>query len=118
MMRPVPGLAGDAMSGGRREELDPVPVATGDDRARIGLAATAVLAFLWTWNDLLVTLVRSTRAETEMLPLGITTFVLEHGVDWGSMTAAGMLMYIPTLLFVLIAQRYLIKGLTSGDLKD
>jgi multiple sugar transport system permease protein len=83
-----------------------------------GLAATAVLAFLWTWNDLLVTLVLSTRTETEMLPLGLTKFVLEYGVDWGSMTAAGMIMFIPTLLFVFFAQRYLIRGLTVGGMKD
>jgi multiple sugar transport system permease protein len=83
-----------------------------------GLAATAVLAFLWTWNDLLVTLVLSTSKETEMLPLGLTKFVLEYGVDWGSMTAAGMIMFIPTLLFVFIAQRYLIRGLTAGAVKD
>jgi multiple sugar transport system permease protein len=83
-----------------------------------GLAATAVLAFLWTWNDLLVTLVLSTNKETEMLPLGLTKFVLEYGVDWGSMTAAGMIMFIPTLLFVFVAQRYLIRGLTSGAVKD
>jgi len=83
-----------------------------------GLAATAVLAFLWTWNDLIVTLVLSTRTETEMLPLGLTKFVLEYGVDWGSMTAAGMIMFIPTLLFVFFAQRYLIKGLTIGGVKD
>ena len=83
-----------------------------------GLAATAVLAFLWTWNDLLVTLVLSTRTETEMLPLGLTKFVLEYGVDWGSMTAAGMIMFIPTLLFVFFAQRYLIRGLTVGGVKD
>jgi multiple sugar transport system permease protein len=83
-----------------------------------GLAATAVLAFLWTWNDLLVTLVLSTRTETEMLPLGLTKFVLEYGVDWGSMTAAGVIMFIPTLLFVFFAQRYLIKGLTIGGVKD
>jgi multiple sugar transport system permease protein len=83
-----------------------------------GLAATAVLAFLWTWNDLLITLVLSTRTDTEMLPLGLTKFVLEYGVDWGSMTAAGMIMFIPTLLFVFFAQRYLIKGLTVGGVKD
>jgi multiple sugar transport system permease protein len=83
-----------------------------------GLAATAVLAFLWTWNDLLVTLVLSTNRDTEMLPLGLTKFVLEYGVDWGSMTAAGMIMFVPTLLFVFVAQRYLIRGLTAGGVKD
>jgi multiple sugar transport system permease protein len=79
-----------------------------------GLAATAVLTFLWTWNALLVTLVLSTRTDTQMLPLGLTKFVLEYGVDWSSMTAADVIMFVPTLLFVFIAQRYLIKGLTLG----
>lgn len=83
-----------------------------------GLAATAVLTFLWTWNDLLLTLILSTRTETQMLPLGLTKFVLEYGVDWGSMTAAGVIMFIPTLLFVFIAQRYLITGLTGGGVKE
>ena len=83
-----------------------------------GLAASAVLAFLWTWNDLLVTLVLSTKTQTELLPLGLTRFVLEYGVDWGSITTAGMIMFIPTLLFVFIAQRYLIQGLTMGGVKD
>jgi multiple sugar transport system permease protein len=83
-----------------------------------GLAATAVLAFLWTWNDLLITLILSTRSGTEMLPLGLTKFVLQFGVDWGSMTAAGVIMFIPTLLFVFIAQRYLIRGLTLGGVKE
>jgi multiple sugar transport system permease protein len=58
---------------------------------------------LWTWNDLLVTLVISTRTDTQMLPLGLTKFVLEYGVDWGSMIAAGVIMFIPTLLFDFIA---------------
>ncbi|HEY8601931.1 MAG TPA: carbohydrate ABC transporter permease [Thermomicrobiales bacterium] len=83
-----------------------------------GLAATAVLSFLWTWNDLLITLILSTRTDTQMLPLGLTKFVLEYGVDWGSMTAAGVIMFIPTLLFVFVAQRYLIKGLTLGGVKE
>jgi multiple sugar transport system permease protein len=73
---------------------------------------------LWTWNDLLVTLVISTRTDTQMLPLGLTKFVLEYGVDWGSMIAAGVIMFIPTLLFDFIAQRYLIKGLTLGGVKE
>ena len=73
---------------------------------------------LWTWNDLLVTLVISTRTDTQMLPLGLTKFVLEYGVDWGSMIAAGVIMFIPTLLFDFIAQRYLIKGLTLNGVKE
>lgn len=83
-----------------------------------GLAAAAVLAFLWTWNDLIVTLILSNTDKSTMLPLGLTKFLLEFGVDWGSLTACGVLMFIPTVLFVFVAERYLVAGLTLGGVKE
>jgi multiple sugar transport system permease protein len=83
-----------------------------------GLAATAVLAFLSTWNDLLVTLILSSNVDTEMIALGLTKFVLEYGVAWGPLTAAGILMFLPTLVFVFVAERYLVRGLTMGAVKE
>jgi multiple sugar transport system permease protein len=83
-----------------------------------GLAAAGVLAFLWTWNDLLVTLVLSISDNSIMLPLGLAKFVVEYGVDWGPMTAAGVIVFIPTLAFIFIAKRYLVRGLTVGGVKE
>ena len=83
-----------------------------------GLAATSVLAFLATWNDLMVTLVLSNTIDTEMVALGLTKFVLEYGVAWGPLTAAGVLMFIPTVLFIFIAEKYLVRGLTLGAVKE
>jgi multiple sugar transport system permease protein len=83
-----------------------------------GLAAAGVLAFLWTWNDLIVTLILSTSDSSVMLPLGLTKFVLEYGVDWGPMTAAGVVVFIPTLAFIFVAERYLVRGLTAGGVKE
>ncbi len=83
-----------------------------------GLAATAVLAFLATWNDLLVTLVLSNTIDTEMVALGLTKFVLEYGVAWGPLTAAGVLMFIPTVVFIFFAEKYLVRGLTMGAVKE
>jgi multiple sugar transport system permease protein len=83
-----------------------------------GLAAAGVLAFLWTWNDLIVTLTLSISDSTTTLPLGLTRFVLEYGVDWGPMTAAGVIVFIPTLAFIFIAERYLVHGLTVGGVRE
>jgi multiple sugar transport system permease protein len=83
-----------------------------------GLAAAGVLAFLWTWNDLIVTLILSTGDRTVMLPLGLTKFVLEYGLDWGPMTAAGVIVFLPTLFFIFVAERYLVGGLTLGGVKE
>ena len=83
-----------------------------------GLAAAGVLAFLWTWNDLIVTLTLSISDSTTTLPLGLTRFVLEYGVDWGPMTAAGVIVFIPTLAFIFIAERYLVHGLAVGGVRE
>ena len=83
-----------------------------------GLAAAGVLAFLWTWNDLIVTLILSIGDSTATLSLGLTKFVLEYGVDWGPMTAAGVIVFIPTLAFIFIAERYLVHGLAVGGVRE
>jgi multiple sugar transport system permease protein len=51
------------------------------------------------------------------LPVGLTNFVSQYGVDWGAMSAAGVLMVIPTLIFVWFAQGLLVKGLVTGAVR-
>ncbi len=81
-----------------------------------GLAATAILAFIFSWNEFLFALILTgTKAVT--LPVGIIGFMKETGINWGYMTAGGVLALIPVLLFVMFVQRHLVKGLTMGALK-
>ncbi|MGP4014464.1 carbohydrate ABC transporter permease [Saccharopolyspora sp. 5N708] len=82
-----------------------------------GLAASAVLTFLFTWNDLLIALTLTFSEAAQTLPVGLTNFVTQFGIDWGPMSAAGVLMVIPTLLFVWFAQSYLVKGLVAGAVR-
>lgn len=82
-----------------------------------GLAASAVLTFLFTWNDLLIALTLTSSQAAQTLPVGLTNFVTQFGIDWGPMSAAGVLMVIPTLLFVWFAQGYLVKGLAAGAVR-
>ena len=39
-------------------------------------------------------------------------------MDWGPMTAAGVVVFIPTLAFIFVAERYLVRGLTMGGVKE
>jgi multiple sugar transport system permease protein len=82
-----------------------------------GLAASAVLTFLFTWNDLLIALTLTSSEAAQTLPVGLTNFVTQFGIDWGPMSAAGVLMVVPTLLFVWFAQGYLVKGLVAGAVR-
>lgn len=82
-----------------------------------GIAASAVLTFLFTWNDLLIALTLTSSEAAQTLPVGLTNFVTQFGIDWGPMSAAGVLMVVPTLLFVWFAQGYLVKGLVAGAVR-
>ncbi len=81
-----------------------------------GLAATAILAFIFSWNEFLFALILTgTKAVT--LPVGIIGYMKETGINWGYMTAGGILALIPVILFTILVQRHLVKGLTLGALK-
>lgn len=82
-----------------------------------GLGASAVLTFLFTWNDLLIALTLTSSKAAQTLPVGLTNFITQYGIDWGPMSAAGVLMVIPTLAFVWFAQGYLVKGLVAGAVR-
>ena len=82
-----------------------------------GLGASAVITFLFTWNDLLIALTLASSENAQTLPVGLTNFVSQYGVDWGAMSAAGVLMVIPTLIFVWFAQGLLVKGLVTGAVR-
>ncbi len=82
-----------------------------------GLGASAVITFLFTWNDLLIALTLASSENAQTLPVGLTNFVSQYGVDWGAMSAAGVLMVIPTLIFVWFAQGLLVKGLATGAVR-
>ena len=82
-----------------------------------GVGASAVITFLFTWNDLLLALTLTSSKAAQTLPVGLTNFVSQFGIDWGAMSAAGVLMVIPTLVFVWFAQGLLVKGLTTGAVR-
>ena len=82
-----------------------------------GLAASGIIAFLFTWNDLIIALVLSSTIRTQPMSVGLTNFFLEHGIDWGPMSAAAVIMLVPAFVFAFFAQRYLIQGLTAGAVK-
>jgi len=81
-----------------------------------GLAATAILVFIFSWNEFLFALILTgTKAVT--LPVGIIGYMKETGINWGYMTAGGILALIPVIIFMILVQKHLVKGLTLGALK-
>ncbi|MFZ1430057.1 MAG: carbohydrate ABC transporter permease [Geminicoccaceae bacterium] len=84
---------------------------------RPGLVAAAILSLVLAWNDFLFAAVL-TNSATRTLPVLMATYSGgDTGIDWGSMTASGMLVVLPVVVFSLFAQRHLITGLSSGAVK-
>ncbi len=83
---------------------------------RGGLAASAVLVFIFSWTEFLLSLFLTTGIRT--VPVKIQTFVTSTGNEWGFIAALGTAAAIPSFIFILLVQRHLVRGLTLGSLKE
>lgn len=81
-----------------------------------GVAATAVLCFIFSWTEFLLSLFLTNSIRT--LPVKISTFVTSTGTEWGFIAALGTSAMLPSFIFILLVQRQLVRGLTLGSLKD
>ncbi len=80
------------------------------------IAVTAILTFVFTWNEfLLALLLTDTKAVT--VPVQISKMILAYQVLWGELSAAGVIALIPLVVVVFALQRYIVRGLTLGAVK-
>lgn len=76
-----------------------------------------ILNLVWIWNDfLLPSLVLSSR-DLKTIPLSTYSFFGEYTVQWNMAMAGLMLTIIPVLLFYVLAQKHIIKGMVAGAVK-
>lgn len=81
-----------------------------------GLIATAILCFLFSWNEFLFALV-ITRSDAMTAPVAITRFLAYEGAEWGKIAAGTVVLILPVLLFAIAVRRYLVRGLLAGAVK-
>jgi multiple sugar transport system permease protein len=85
--------------------------------ARPALATAAILTALFSWNEFLIAAsVTSQNATT--LPVLVAGFITDKGIALGQMSAVSVVIVAPIALFILATQRYLVRGLTLGALKE
>jgi multiple sugar transport system permease protein len=82
-----------------------------------GLVTVAALAFILSWNELFFS-ITLTGTEVRTLPVFMgTEYVGFLAVDWGRLSAAGLLATVPVVVLVLVLQKYLVRGLSLGALR-
>jgi multiple sugar transport system permease protein len=84
---------------------------------RPGLAATAVFCLIVAWNEFLFALILSQTQSAMTVPVGIAAHVTQYEIQWGAMSAAGVVAMLPVLIFAAAAQRYFVRGLSLGAIK-
>ena len=84
-----------------------------------GMVTTAILVFLFCWNEFLlaISLTSTTAARTAPAALAFFTGNSQFAVPTGSISAAAVVITIPIIIFVLFFQRRIVAGLTSGAVK-
>jgi ABC-type glycerol-3-phosphate transport system permease component len=82
-----------------------------------GLASTAILTFLYCWNEFLFALSFTLGPERYTVPVAIALFRGRYQVPWGEVLAASVTATVPVALLVLAFQRRIVAGLTSGAAK-
>jgi multiple sugar transport system permease protein len=81
-----------------------------------GIVATAILAFIFSWNNFLFSVILAGR-NTRTLPIAVFNMIGYEEINWAPLAAAATLITLPVILLTLIVQRHIVSGLTFGAVK-
>lgn len=82
------------------------------------LATAAIFSFIWTWEDFLAPLVYLNNVEDYTVPLALRMFLSTDGVsEYGQMFAMSILSIVPIVIFFVLFQRLIIRGIATSGLK-
>lgn len=83
-----------------------------------GIFTTAIIVFISAWNEFLLTVTLNTNKAYHTVPVAISFLRTQFTILWGDVTAATVIVTIPTLIVVLLFQKQIVSGLTSGAVKE
>ncbi len=81
------------------------------------LAAVSILCLIFSWNEFLFALVLSQR-NAKTLALGLTEFMTWREIGWENIFATATILVGPVVLFSFLVQKYLVRGLTMGAVRQ
>jgi multiple sugar transport system permease protein len=84
---------------------------------RNGIATSAILSFIFSWNQFLFSLILS-GPKTKTVPVAVYNFISYGKIDWAGIGAAATLIVLPVSVFAFFVRRTIVQGLTMGALKD
>ncbi|HSE70550.1 MAG TPA: carbohydrate ABC transporter permease [Nocardioidaceae bacterium] len=84
-----------------------------------GVFTTAIITFVAAWNEFIIALSMTNKADYRTATVAVSLFTGATGRDtpFGSQMAAGVILTVPLVIMVLIFQRRIVSGLTAGGVK-
>jgi len=83
-----------------------------------GVFTCAIMTFISAWNEYLLTYTLNADKQFQTVPVGINALRTQFAILWGEITAATIVVVIPTLIIVLLFQKQIVSGMTSGAVKE
>jgi multiple sugar transport system permease protein len=80
------------------------------------IIATAVLVFIFAWNEFLFALILG-GSTAETLPVAISRFITPSGVQFGPLAALALIAVLPVAILVFALHKYIVRGLSMGAVK-
>jgi len=84
--------------------------------AKPGIISTGIFIFVLAWSEFIFALILSSM-HTKTLPVAISSFISDTGIEWNSMAAAGAILIVPLSIMFFFIQKSLVKGLSFGAVK-
>jgi multiple sugar transport system permease protein len=83
-----------------------------------GIATTAIITFIAAWNEYLLSYTMNANYNIQSVPVRIGYLRTQFTVFWSEISAATVIVTIPTLIIVLLFQKQIISGITNGAVKE
>jgi multiple sugar transport system permease protein len=82
-----------------------------------GIAATAVFALIFSWNEFVFSIFLITDPDTRTAPSAIAGLIGGTTIDWGLVAASAMVFAVPVLVFAFLVRKHLVAGVTLGAVR-
>lgn len=83
-----------------------------------GVFATAIITFIAGWNEYLLSCTLNIAESMQSVPVRISYLRDEYSIFWSQITAAAVVVIVPTLIIVLIFQKQIVAGIANGAVKE
>ncbi|MBN9214918.1 MAG: hypothetical protein ABS62_00915 [Microbacterium sp. SCN 70-200] len=82
-----------------------------------GIAAAAVISFVYVWNDFLIASTMISTDDKRLVAVGLYNYLSQYGIVWGQLTAAVVISIIPIVIVFVLMERRIVAGLSAGATK-